>query len=99
MSRRGFLQVGGLALGGASLPDLLKAESVSSPGSGLGHKSVIMIFLAGGPPHQDMWDIKTEAPSAFRGEFSPINTNVSGIQICEEFPQMAGMADKFSFIR
>jgi len=99
LSRRGFLQIGGLALGGASLPGLLKAESVSSSGSGLGHKSVIMIFLAGGPPHQDMWDIKTEAPSAFRGEFSPINTNVSGIQICEEFPQMAGMADKFAFIR
>jgi len=99
IGRRGFLQIGGLALGGASLPQILNAESLASPGSKLNHKAVIMVFLAGGPPHQDMWDIKTDAPADYRGEFNPIATNVPGIQICEEFPQIARMADKFSFVR
>ena len=96
MSRRGFLRVGGLSLGGASLPQILSAENSSS---GLGHKAVIMIFLAGGPPHQDMWDIKRDAPTNIRGEFNAIKTNVSGIEICELFPRIARMADKFTFIR
>ncbi|MFT4550415.1 MAG: hypothetical protein ACI8XO_001639 [Verrucomicrobiales bacterium] len=100
VSRRGFLKVGGLGLGGLSLPQLLQAEANSKPaGEGLGHKAVIMVFLAGGPPHQDMFDIKLDAPSHIRGEFKAIDTNVSGIQIGELFPQIAGMADKFSFIR
>ena len=58
-----------------------------------------MIFLPGGPPHQDMWDIKNDAPSEVRGEFRAIKTNVPGIQIGELFPKIAGMADKFSFVR
>ena len=100
MSRRGFLRVGGLSLGGASLPQILSAEKQSdSHKSGLGHKAVIMIFLAGGPPHQDMWDIKRDAPTNVRGEFNPIKTNVPGIEICELFPKIASMADKFTFIR
>ncbi|NNE90519.1 MAG: DUF1501 domain-containing protein [Verrucomicrobiales bacterium] len=102
LSRRSFLQIGGLALGGATLPEILRAEALQSGTDSpkkLNHKAVIMIFLAGGPPHQDMWDIKTEAPSEVRGEFQPIKTNVPGIEICEEFPQMAKMADKFTFIR
>ncbi|HIG84779.1 MAG TPA: DUF1501 domain-containing protein [Verrucomicrobia bacterium] len=100
MSRRGFLRVGGLSLGGASLPQILSAEtSLDSSKSGLGHKAVIMIFLAGGPPHQDMWDIKRDAPTNIRGEFNAIKTNVSGIEICELFPKIARMADKFAFIR
>lgn len=99
-SRRDFLQIGGLALGGASLPQLLQAEaSHGSSSRGINHKAVIMILLPGGPPHQDMWDLKMDAPSEYRGEFRPIKTNVPGIEICEEFPQMAKMADKFSFIR
>lgn len=98
-NRRSFLKIGGLALGagGLSLADLYRAEA-----SGVKqrpHKSVINIFLAGGPPHQDMWDIKTEAPSEVRGEFQPIGTNVPGIQICEVFPQLAGLMDKAAIIR
>jgi hypothetical protein len=58
-----------------------------------------MIFLAGGPPHQDMWDLKPDAPSEIRGELRPIRTNVSGIEICELFPQMARIADKLVFVR
>ena len=100
MSRRGFLRVGGLSLGGATLPQILSAENPLDPSkSRLGHKAVIMIFLAGGPPHQDMWDIKRDAPTNIRGEFNAMKTNVPGIEICELFPKIAGMADKFAFIR
>lgn len=98
MTRRGFLRIGALGLGGAALPQILQAES-ATPSKPLDHKAVIMIFLAGGPPHQDMWDLKMDAPTNIRGEFKPIDTNVDGIQICELFPQMAKMMDKFAVIR
>jgi len=104
VSRRGFLRIGTLGgLGGLgaasalSLPQLLRAESAA--GTGSSRKSIIMVFLPGGPPHQDMWDIKVDAPSEYRGPFRPINTNVSGIQIGELFPRIAAMADRFAFIR
>ena len=97
ITRRNFLQVGGLALGGMSLPQLLQAEAAQPKRKN--HKGIIMIFLPGGPPHQDMWDIKVDAPSDIRGEFNAIQTNVSGIEIGDQFPRMAKMADKFAFIR
>ena len=97
INRRNFLRIGGLALGGIALPDLLRAEA--SSGVGRSEKAIIMIYLPGGPPHQDMWDIKTNAPAEIRGEFQPISTNVSGIQIGDQFPLMAGMMDKFAIIR
>ncbi len=97
LSRRSFIKIGGLALGGLSLPDLLRAESRSGIRSS--EKSVIMIYLPGGPPHQDMFEIKTEAPSEFRGEFRPIDTNVPGIRISEGFPRLAAMMDRLVVIR
>jgi hypothetical protein len=97
ISRRDFLAVGGMMLGGLSLPQVLRAEAAS--GVRLSHRAVINVFLPGGPPHLDMWDIKTEAPREIRGEFDPIRTSVSGIEICEHFPRIARMADKFVFIR
>lgn len=99
VSRRGFLKIGGLSFGAAgfSLADLYRAEAAA--GKTNSHKAVINVFLAGGPPHQDMWEIKTEAPSEIRGEFRPIATNVSGIEICELFPQLAQMMDKAAVIR
>ena len=97
VSRRDFLKIGGLALGGLSLPQILEAQAAS--GVRNSHKSIIMIFLPGGPPHQDMWDIKTDAPREIRGEFKPIKTNVQGIEICEQFPRIASMMDKFVPIR
>lgn len=99
VSRRGFLKIGMLGLGasGLRLADIARAEAQS--GSPTGHKSVINIFLAGGPPHQDMWDIKTEAPAEIRGEFKPIATSVPGIQIGEVFPQIAARMDKCAIIR
>ena len=97
ISRRQFLTIGGLAMGGLSLPQLLQAEAKN--GIGRSHKSVIMVFLTGGPPHQDMVDLKPEAPSEYRGEFSPINTNVAGIDICEHMPLLAQRMDQLAVIR
>ncbi|MBT4868143.1 MAG: DUF1501 domain-containing protein [Planctomycetaceae bacterium] len=101
-SRRQFLKIGGLALGGMSLPQVLKAESQSSSakvGKGLSHKGVIMIYLSGGPSHQDMYDLKMKAPKEIRGDFKPIATNVPGIEICQHMPRLAKMMDKFAIIR
>ena len=91
-TRRDFLKIGGLAMGGLSLPDLLRAESVG--GQKNQHRAVIMVFLPGGPSHQDMFDLKPDAPAEVRGEFKPISTNVPGIHICEHLPQLAKMMDR-----
>lgn len=100
VSRRQFMQVGGFAMFAGiptlSLADVLQVEGLQSSSS---NKAVIHVFLGGGPPHQDMWDIKTEAPAEMRGPFQEISTAVPGIRIGEMFPQIAGMADKFTFIR
>ena len=97
MSRRSFLTIGAAGIGGLTLPQLLAAEAKA--GIGTSHKAVINIFLPGGPPHQDMWDIKSDAPKEIRGEFKPIKTNVPGIEIGELFPKLAGMMDKLIPIR
>lgn len=97
LTRRSFLKIGGLAMGGLSLPQLLRAEDVA--GLGASHKSVIMVFLTGGPPHQDMVDLKPEAEVEYRGEFSPIDTNVPGIRICEHLPLLAQRMDRLAVIR
>ena len=102
VSRRGFLRIGGLAMGGLSLPGILAAQDQSprrGKSGGLGHKALIMVYLPGGPPHQDMFDLKMDAPSEIRGEFKPIPTNVAGIQVCELLPRLAGMMDKLVPIR
>lgn len=97
LSRRGFLKIGGMAAGGLSLPQLLAMEALA--GTGKSHKAIINVFLPGGPSHIDLFDLKPEAPSEIRGEFSPIRTNVPGIEICEMFPRMATMMDKFAIVR
>ncbi|MCD6049179.1 MAG: hypothetical protein K0Q55_582 [Verrucomicrobia bacterium] len=97
VSRRNFLRIGALGLGGLALPQLLQAEAQSGRKST--QKSIIMIYLPGGPPHQDMFDLKMEAPKEIRGEFKPISTKVPGIQICEHLPKLAAMMDKMSIIR
>jgi uncharacterized protein (DUF1501 family) len=106
-SRREFLRVGGAGLFGISLGDILRlqAASASEPDAsksknGLGQaKSVILIFLQGGPSHIDIWDPKPDAPSNIRGEFKPIKTNVPGIWLSEVMPQLARQMDKATLIR
>jgi hypothetical protein len=97
VSRRNFLKIGALGLGGLALPQLLQAEAAS--GLKRSHKAIIMIFLPGGPSHQDMFDLKAEAPSEIRGEFKPIPTNVDGLEICEHLPRLAKCMDKAAIIR
>lgn len=98
LGRRGFLQVGALGLGGLTLPHLLQLRAQGAPRT-RSQKSVIMVYLHGGPPHMDMFDMKPDAPSEFRGEFSPIRTNVPGLEICELMPKLATIADKMAVIR
>jgi hypothetical protein len=96
-TRRDFLTIGGTIVGGAmTLPHLLAAEAEAGSSS---HRAVINVFLPGGPPHLDMWDLKPDAPKEVRGEFNPIKTNVPGIDVCEHFPRLAAMMDKFVIIR
>ena len=97
VSRRNFLRIGALGLGGLTLPEILRAESTAGRRSP--HKAVIMVFLPGGPSHQDMVDLKMDAPSEVRGEFKPISTKVPGIQICEHLPKIAKLTDKLTIIR
>jgi len=105
VSRRSFLKLGSLTLGGAaiggmtslSLPQLLAAEAKAGIKSST--KAVINVHLSGGPSHQDIFDLKPDAPSEFRGQFQPIATNVSGMDICEHMPRLATMADKFAIVR
>lgn len=97
VSRRGFLKVGAMAAGGLSLAQLLALEAKA--GTGSSNKAIINIYLPGGPSHLDMFDLKPEAPSEVRGEFRPIKTNVPGMEICELFPRLSKLADKFAIIR
>ena len=97
VSRRGFLKIGAMGVGGLTLADLLRLEA--DAGIGNSTKAVLNIHLGGGPSHQDMFDLKPQAPVEYRGEFNPIATNVPGMAICEWFPKLAKMADKFAVVR
>ncbi len=97
LSRRSFLTVGGLAVGGLTLPSLLQAEQQS--GVRRSHKSVIMVYLSGGLAHQDTFDLKPNAPPEIRGEFKPIATKVPGIQVGELLPKTAAVMDRVALVR
>jgi hypothetical protein len=107
ITRRSAMKIGAFSFGALTLTlaDVYRAQAASAkkagqqPGASESHKAVINIFLGGGPPHQDMFDLKPDAPAEIRGEFNPINTNVPGIQICEVFPKLSKMMDKFAVIR
>jgi hypothetical protein len=96
VSRREFLRAGALAMGGLSAAQLaqLRAEAGLAQDT-----SVILFWMWGGPSQLETWDPKPAAPVEYRGPFRPITTNVSGIEICELFPQLARIADKFTLIR
>jgi hypothetical protein len=96
VGRRDFLKIGGMALGGLALTDVLRLEAAQGAKS---HKAIINVFLPGGPPHIDMWDLKPDAPVEIRGEYSPIKTTVPGLEICELFPRLAAMAERLAIIR
>jgi hypothetical protein len=102
LNRRQWLQIGGLSLGALatgvqpSLSGLLAAEAAAEIDREF---SVILFWANGGPSHIDLFDLKPDAPAEYRGPFRPIKTNVPGIEITEQLPRLAGIADKFALVR
>ena len=108
-SRREFMRLGGAGLAGLSLADILRLQAAQPAGAGPAPgmakngwgraKSVIIIYLQGGPSHIDIWDPKPDAPSNVRGDFKPIRSNVPGIFLSEVMPKLAQQMDKATLIR
>src|SRR6516162_482616 len=98
LTRRDFLRVGALSAGavGLSLADLTQLQAAPQRS---GDVNCILLFLVGGPSHLDTWDLKPHAPAEVRGPFRPTRTNVPGVEICEHFPLMAAMADRYAIVR
>ena len=100
LNRRSFLQVGMAGLGTLAMSDILRAKEASvAAGKPKKDTSVILIWLDGGLSHADTYDMKPDAPIEVRGIWSPIPTNVPGMEVTELFPLQAKVADKFSVIR
>jgi uncharacterized protein (DUF1501 family) len=97
VSRRSFLQVGALGVGGLTLADLFRAEARA--GNKATGKAIINVFLGGGPPHLDMFDPKPDAPVEFRGEFGSIESKLAGVRVCELMPRSAAKLDQMVVIR
>ena len=97
LTRRRALQVG--AVGGLTLPQLLRLQATCASESAQRDVNCIFLFIVGGMPHQDMWDLKPDAPAEIRGDFEPIDTSVPGIQIGDVLPKTSQVADKFSILR
>jgi hypothetical protein len=97
--RREFLRVGGLALGGLSLPSLLRAKPQAARTRPTRAKSVIQLYMWGGPSQLETFDLKPNAPDGIRGDFRPIDTRVPGVRICEHLPRLAQMTDRFAILR
>ena len=98
-SRREFIQIGSAGFLGLSLTSLFAAQRSMADRDVDNEMSVILVFLWGGPPHQDTFDMKPDSPAEIRGIFKPIPTNVPGIQICEHLPMLAKMVDKYTIVR
>ncbi len=99
VSRRSFLQVGSLGLAGLSLADALRVRALASPAVSVPERSVILIWLDGGPPQHETYDPKPDAPAEFRGPLKAISTAVPGVQVSELLPNHARLLDKVSLIR
>src|SRR5262245_15045986 len=97
ITRRGFLRTSGVGLGALTLPNLLEARAASSARTK--QRACILIFLEGGASHIDTFDTKPAAPAEFRGEFAPIQTSATGIQVCEHLPLTAKVAHHFAVVR
>src|SRR5262245_831695 len=99
--RDAMVRVGQLGLGSLALPTLLQTEKAQGNHASRrnGAKSCIYVFLWGGPPQQDLWDMKPDAPAGIRSEFRPMRTRVPGIDICDQMPLLGRHTDKVAFIR
>src|SRR5712671_5220758 len=100
LSRRSFLGLCALGLGGWGMSQLLPLRAqAKEAGADVPDTSVILLWLPGGPPHMETYDMKPNAPAEYRGDFKPIPTNVPGMDVCELLPRHARIADKFTLIR
>src|SRR5262245_30412417 len=103
VSRRSFLRVGALGVAGLSMSDVFRHRAMAAANGNAKQSdpdtSVIFIWLPGGPPHMETYDMKPDAPADYRGDFRPIDTNVKGIQVCELLPRHAKIADKYTLVR
>lgn len=100
VSRRNMLKAGLAGMAGLSLPGLLRARAeAASIGEAISHKSVILLWMTGGPSQIDTWDPKPDRPFNNRGPFAPISTALPGVQVCEHLPKQAAMMDRFTIIR
>jgi hypothetical protein len=99
INRRSFLQIGALGGAGLSLAELLRMNAQAATGGGVREKSVIILWMRGGPSHIDMWDPKPDAPVEYRGEFGVGSTKVPGILLSDMLPMCGGVMDKWSIIR
>ncbi len=99
-SRRDILRIGTVGLSAVSLPALLRAEREAAGDRARARaKNVIFIWQQGGPPHQDMWDMKPDAPAEIRGEFKPIATDLPGYTVCELMPRLAQQIKRLCILR
>src|SRR3954464_14802118 len=102
VSRREFLQIGGLGAAGLALPDLFhaRAQTATPPARSAGRaRACILLFMGGGPPQMDTFDLKPDAPAGVRGEFPPIATSVPGTQISSLLPALARQAHRYAIVR
>jgi hypothetical protein len=99
LGRRAFLRAGLAGLCSLSLPDLLRLQAAAADSSRHSSRSILVLWLWGGPSHMETFDLKPDAPSEYRGDFRPILTNVPGITISEHLPRLARLADKLALIR
>ena len=99
VSRRGMLKAGLAGIAGLSLPELLRSQAAAGSAAAQPRKSVILLWMAGGPSHIDTWDPKPERPWINRGPFGVIDTKLPGVQICEHLPKQAAMLDRMTIIR
>src|SRR6187431_1175254 len=97
LNRRDFFRAGGAGLFGLSMADFFKARAAGQPEARA--RNMILIWLSGGPPHQDMFDMKPDTPPPYGSELQRGQTNVPGIEFCTLMPKLAQMADKFSILR
>ncbi|HEX3998347.1 MAG TPA: DUF1501 domain-containing protein [Pirellulales bacterium] len=102
LTRRNFLKIGAMGFGGLTLPGLLRGEAAAAQGNlqaPASQKSIINVYLSGGPSHIDTFDLKPSAPPEIRGEFHPIATTVPGMEICHLMPKLAGLGKKIAIVR
>jgi len=98
LSRRDFVRLGGLLAGGSAFP-AWQAAAANGAATRRGARSCILVYLLGGPPHLDMWDLKPDATAEIRGPFRPIATTLPGVHICEHLPRLARLTGKYALIR